>query len=297
MSENFVFSSFQKPNRVTKNAALCVEERHALTVSRQTGGDLVFLVVVRINYGISLLCEIMTDILWVALSLMTLISRVRCSELGVFDGPRLGWLIGETKGYAKQTFVVPKSSESSVNWCGGLIKQLCKHRRFHSAAYQCSKPVVHGGYAFDHERQDHSWSSDSWLNRSPCEWSVVISLQINMTGYTARPQTGVRPSCLPMTARDGLAYKCPSQSAIIRPEDGMTALCIKHWLLLTYPVEWVPACVYTSVVPSVYPVDIAGPHAMSCSEGRPGKTTQAQGHGTNTAQHLYTLTICDASVE
>ena len=63
MSENFVFSSFQKPNRVTKNAALCVEERHALTVSRQTGGDLVFLVVVRINYGISLLCEIMTDIL------------------------------------------------------------------------------------------------------------------------------------------------------------------------------------------------------------------------------------------
>ena len=44
MSENFVFSSFQKPNRVTKNAALCVEERHALTVSRQTGGDLVFLV-------------------------------------------------------------------------------------------------------------------------------------------------------------------------------------------------------------------------------------------------------------
>ena len=56
MSENFVFSSFQKPNRVTKNAALCVEERHALTVSRQTGGDLVFLVVVRINYGISLLC-------------------------------------------------------------------------------------------------------------------------------------------------------------------------------------------------------------------------------------------------
>ena len=169
MSENFVFSSFQKPNRVTKNAALCVEERHALTVSRQTGG------VVRINYGISLLCEIMTDILWVALSLMTLISRVRCSELGVFDGPRLGWLIGETKGYAKQTFVVPKSSESSVNWCGGLIKQLCKHRRFHSAAYQCSKPVVHGGYAFDHERQDHSWSSDSWLNRSPCEWSVVIT--------------------------------------------------------------------------------------------------------------------------
>ena len=96
-----------------------------------------------------------------ALSLMTLISRVRCSELGVFDVPRLGWLIGETKGYAKQTFVVPKSSESSVNWCGGLIKQLCKHRRFHSAAYQCSKPVVHGGYAFDHERQDHSWSSDS----------------------------------------------------------------------------------------------------------------------------------------
>ena len=66
MSENFVFSSFKKPNRVTKNAALCVEERHALTVtsvSRQTGGDLVFLVVVRINYGISLLCEIMTDIL------------------------------------------------------------------------------------------------------------------------------------------------------------------------------------------------------------------------------------------
>ena len=56
MSENCVFSSFQKPNRVTKNAALCVEERHALTVSRQTGGDLVFLVVVRINYGISLLC-------------------------------------------------------------------------------------------------------------------------------------------------------------------------------------------------------------------------------------------------
>ena len=56
MSENFVFSSFQKPNRVTKNADLCVEERHALTVSRQTGGDLVFLVVVRINYGISLLC-------------------------------------------------------------------------------------------------------------------------------------------------------------------------------------------------------------------------------------------------
>ena len=56
MSENFVFSSFQKPNRVTKNAALCVEEWHALTVSRQTGGDLVFLVVVRINYGISLLC-------------------------------------------------------------------------------------------------------------------------------------------------------------------------------------------------------------------------------------------------
>ena len=44
-----------------------------------------------------------------ALSLMTLISRVRCSELGVFDGPRLGWLIGETKGYAKQTFVFPKS--------------------------------------------------------------------------------------------------------------------------------------------------------------------------------------------
>ena len=42
MSENFVFSSFQKPNRVTKNAALCVEERHALTVSRQTGGDFVF---------------------------------------------------------------------------------------------------------------------------------------------------------------------------------------------------------------------------------------------------------------
>ena len=40
----------------TKNAALCVEERHALTVSRQTGGDLVVLVVVRINYGISLLC-------------------------------------------------------------------------------------------------------------------------------------------------------------------------------------------------------------------------------------------------
>ena len=33
MSENFVFSSFQKPNRVTKNAALCVEERHALTVT------------------------------------------------------------------------------------------------------------------------------------------------------------------------------------------------------------------------------------------------------------------------
>ena len=56
MSENFVFSSFQKLNRVTKNAALCVEERHALTVSRQTGGDLVFLVVARINYGISLLC-------------------------------------------------------------------------------------------------------------------------------------------------------------------------------------------------------------------------------------------------
>ena len=56
MSENFVFSSFQKQNRVTKNAALCVEERHALTVSRQTGGDLVFLVVARINYGISLLC-------------------------------------------------------------------------------------------------------------------------------------------------------------------------------------------------------------------------------------------------
>ena len=56
MSENFVFSSFQKPNRVTKNAALCVEERHAPTVSRQTGGDLVFLVVERINYGISLLC-------------------------------------------------------------------------------------------------------------------------------------------------------------------------------------------------------------------------------------------------
>ena len=56
MSENCVFSSFQKPNRITKNAALCVEERHALTVSRQTGGDLVFLVVVRINYGISLLC-------------------------------------------------------------------------------------------------------------------------------------------------------------------------------------------------------------------------------------------------
>ena len=52
MSENFVFSSFQKPNRVTNR----VEERHALTVSRQTGGDLVFLVVVRINYGISLLC-------------------------------------------------------------------------------------------------------------------------------------------------------------------------------------------------------------------------------------------------
>ena len=48
MSENFVFSSFQKPNRVTKNAALCVEERHAR--------DLVFLVVARINYGISLLC-------------------------------------------------------------------------------------------------------------------------------------------------------------------------------------------------------------------------------------------------
>ena len=56
MSENFVFSSCQKPNRVTKNAAMCVEERHALTISRQTGGDLVFLVVVRINYGISLLC-------------------------------------------------------------------------------------------------------------------------------------------------------------------------------------------------------------------------------------------------
>ena len=31
-----------------------------------------------------------------------------------------------------------------------------------------------------------------------------------------------------MTARDGLAYECPSQSAITRPEDGMTALCIKH---------------------------------------------------------------------
>ena len=42
------------------------------------------------------------------------------------------------------SFVV---TESSVNWCGGLIKQLCKHRQFHSAAYQCSKPVVHGGYA------------------------------------------------------------------------------------------------------------------------------------------------------
>ena len=42
---------------------------------------------------------------------MMLISRVGCSELGVFDGPRLGlgWLIGETKGYAKKTFVVPKS--------------------------------------------------------------------------------------------------------------------------------------------------------------------------------------------
>ena len=44
-----------------------------------------------------------------ALSSMTLISRVGCSELGVFDGPRLGSLIGETKGFAKQTFAVPKS--------------------------------------------------------------------------------------------------------------------------------------------------------------------------------------------
>ena len=62
--------------------------------------------------------------------------------------------------------------------------------------------------------------------------NLKVSLQINTTGYTARPQTGVRPSCLPMTARDGLAYECPSQSAITRPEDGMTALCIKHWRTL-----------------------------------------------------------------
>ena len=73
-----------------------------------------------------------------ALSLMTLISRVRCSELGVFDGPRLGWLIGETKGYAKQTFVVPKSLShlligvgdqlnSSVN-TDGFIQRLISAR-------------------------------------------------------------------------------------------------------------------------------------------------------------------------
>ena len=60
MSENFVFSSFKKPNRVTKNAVATTAKfehgRENGFVRRGTGGDLVFFVVVRINYGISLLC-------------------------------------------------------------------------------------------------------------------------------------------------------------------------------------------------------------------------------------------------
>ena len=70
----------------------CVEERHALTVSRQTGGDLVFLVVVRINYGISLLCvpaEINDGHFMSGFIFDDADHRVGCSELGV-DGPRLG---------------------------------------------------------------------------------------------------------------------------------------------------------------------------------------------------------------
>ena len=54
MSENFCsFISLKKTNHVTKNAVLCVEERHTLADKR---GDLIFLLVVRINDGISLLC-------------------------------------------------------------------------------------------------------------------------------------------------------------------------------------------------------------------------------------------------
>ena len=44
MSENFCsfkfYISFKKPNHVTKNAVLCVEERHALADKRGGGFDI-----------------------------------------------------------------------------------------------------------------------------------------------------------------------------------------------------------------------------------------------------------------
>ena len=69
----------------------------------------------------------------------------------------------------------PEVTESSVNWCGGLIKQLCKHRRLHSAAYQCSKPVVHGGYALiTSDKITAGRLIADWIEVR-CEWSVVIT--------------------------------------------------------------------------------------------------------------------------
>ena len=59
-----------------------------------------------------------------------------------------------------------------------------------------------------------------------------------MTGYEARPRTGIRPSYLPTTGVDGLHHKCPSWNAIARPQDGPTALCINPCLWLTYVTCW-----------------------------------------------------------